>query len=141
MFSCVYGLLGSYRKEGSMCFIGLIGKEQLPCCISTIFLSSTALAGEPALRAVRGALAVPLLLLRRTRRGLLCRERERERGVSLSRACAHTHTHTHRHQTTEYKLFCRVNVRWKVCVCVCSVLDCGAAPFISHEERRSWMLL
>lgn len=46
MFSCVYGLLGSYRKEGSMCFIGLIGKEQLPCCISTIFLSSTALAGS-----------------------------------------------------------------------------------------------
>lgn len=29
-----------------MCFIGLIGKEQLPCCISTIFLSSTALAGS-----------------------------------------------------------------------------------------------
>lgn len=24
-----------------MCFIALIGKEQLPCCISTIFLSST----------------------------------------------------------------------------------------------------
>lgn len=24
-----------------MCFIGLIGKEQPPCCISTIFLSST----------------------------------------------------------------------------------------------------
>lgn len=51
-----------------MCFIGLIGKEQLPCCISTIFLSSTALAGEAALRAVRGALAVPFFLLR-TRKG------------------------------------------------------------------------
>lgn len=92
MFSCVYGLLGSYRKEGSMCFIGLIGKEQLPCCISTIFLSSTALAGEPALRAVRGALAVPLLLLRRTRRRLLCRERERER--CESEPSVHTHTDT-----------------------------------------------
>lgn len=54
-----------------MCFIGLIGKEQLPCCISTIFLSSTALAGEAALRAVRGALAVPFFLLR-TRKGPLC---------------------------------------------------------------------
>lgn len=54
-----------------MCFIGLIGKEQLPCCISTIFLSSTALAGEAALCAVRGALAVPFFLLR-TRKGLLC---------------------------------------------------------------------
>lgn len=54
-----------------MCFIGLIGKEQLPCCISTIFLSSTALAGEAALCAVKGALAVPLFLLRTTK-GLLC---------------------------------------------------------------------
>lgn len=54
-----------------MCFIGLIGKEQLPCCISTIFLSSTALAGEAALSAVRGALAVPFFLLR-TRKGRLC---------------------------------------------------------------------
>ncbi len=54
-----------------MCFIGLIGKEQLPCCISTIFLSSTALAGESALCAVRGAFAVPFFLLR-TRKGLLC---------------------------------------------------------------------
>lgn len=53
-----------------MCFIGLIGKEQLPCCISTIFLSSTALAGEAALCAVRGALAVPFFLLR-TRKGPL----------------------------------------------------------------------
>lgn len=85
MFSCVYGLLGSYRKEGSMCFIGLIGKEQLPCCISTIFLSSTALAGEAALCAVKGALAVPFFLLR-TRKGFpwicarLCvGERARER--------------------------------------------------------------
>lgn len=50
-----------------MCFIGLIGKEQLPCCISTIFLSSTALAGEAALCAVKGALAVPLFLLRTTK--------------------------------------------------------------------------
>lgn len=47
-----------------MCFIGLIGKEQLPCCISTIFLSSTALAGEAVLCAVKGALAVPFFLLR-----------------------------------------------------------------------------
>lgn len=36
-----------------MCFISLIGKEQLPCCISTIFLSSTALAGEIALCVVK----------------------------------------------------------------------------------------
>lgn len=38
MFSRVYGLLGrSKEKWGSMCFISLIGKEQLPCCFSTIF--------------------------------------------------------------------------------------------------------
>ena len=54
-----------------MCFIGLIGKEQLPCCISTIFLSSTALAGEAALCTVKGALAVPFFLLRMGK-GLLC---------------------------------------------------------------------
>lgn len=48
-----------------MCFIGLIGKEQLPCCISTIFLSSAASAYETAVRAIRGALAV-LFFLQRT---------------------------------------------------------------------------
>lgn len=47
-----------------MCFIGLIGKEQLPCCISTIFLSSAASAYETAVCAIRGALAVPFFLQR-----------------------------------------------------------------------------
>lgn len=52
-----------------MCFIGLIGKEQLPCCISTIFLSSTASAYETALCAIRGTLAVPFFVQRK-RKGL-----------------------------------------------------------------------
>lgn len=54
-----------------MCFTSLIGKEQLPCCISTIFLSSTALVGEAALGAVKGVLTVLFFLLR-MRKGLLC---------------------------------------------------------------------
>lgn len=52
-----------------MCFIGLIGKEQLPCCISTIFLPSTASAYETALCAIRGTLAVPFFVQRK-RKGL-----------------------------------------------------------------------
>ena len=50
-----------------MCFTGLIGKEQLPCCISTIFLSSTASAYETALRASRGAHAEPSFVQREKR--------------------------------------------------------------------------
>lgn len=49
-------LIRQLEEEDSMCFIGLIGREQLPCCISTIFLSSTGpgwLAGEAALPAVK----------------------------------------------------------------------------------------
>lgn len=154
MFSCVYGLLASYREEESMCFIGLIGKEQLPCCISTTFLSSTASAYETALR---GALAVPFFVQRKrafcarmsswTRVFMFCfvfcfvKMRAARRAPELSwRQFCTRHAEPVCAHVLKYAKDLNKNA-W-VCKNVCvPVLDGRAPPFISREERRWWILL